>query len=92
MKWPVPPSHYSCTLCVLLFTLGVHLALDLQNTDGAAVTVRHVCANEAALYTDATSHVKHIPLKKEGAQLFQSTDHLFQIALCSPDPPAAGSN
>ena len=44
-----------------------------------------MCENEAALYTDATSHVMHIPLK-EGGQLLQSTDHLFQTALCSPTP------
>lgn len=36
-----------------------------------------VLKNEAALYTDATSHVMHIPLKENG-QLFQSTDHLFK--------------
>lgn len=42
--------------------------------------------NAAALYTDATTHVKHVPLK-EGGQLLQSTDHLLQTGpLFSPIP------
>lgn len=100
-KFNTPPSsslqqcEIACTALFVhtlpcCFTLSVHLVLDLPNHRWAGVTARwapqgHVCENEAALYTDATTHVKHVPLK-EGGQLLQSTDHLFQTALCSPDP------
>lgn len=63
----------------------------LSDTDGLQLLhygpppQRHMCENEAALYTDATTYVEHVPLK-EGGQLLQSTDHLFQAALCSQPP------
>lgn len=90
MKWPAPHSPHSSNLYLCIYS-----ALQLQNTDGlmllqCAGPRWHVCENEAALYTDATSHVMHIPLK-EGGQILQSTDHLFKQPFVLR-PPAAGSN
>lgn len=45
-----------------------------------------MCANEAALYTDATAYVEHVPFK-EGGQLLQSTDHLFSSGPLFLDSP-----
>lgn len=89
MKWPAP-LFLICAWPVLFFTFWVNLFLHLQNTDGlvllqCAGPQGHVCQNEAALYTNATSHVMHIPLK-EGGQHLQSTDHLFKQPFVSPTP------
>lgn len=49
----------------------------------------HMCENEAALYTDATTYVEHVPLK-EGGQLLQQITFFKQPFAPGP-PPAAGS-
>lgn len=74
---------------VRLFALWVHLALHLHNTDGPVLQRAwpqgHVHENESGLYTDATSHVMHIPLKG-GWTASPINRSPFQTALCSPTP------
>lgn len=89
MKCSAPPSPHSCTLCPVLHSLSPFDS-SLTKHRWAGVTVcwaprGHVRENEAALYTDATFHVKHIPLR-EGGQLLQSVDHLFSNSPLFPDP------
>lgn len=79
----------------LIFTLRVNFAVRLKQLKvwryKNVLDPGDMCQNEAALYTDARSHVMHI-LLKEGGQLLQSTGSPFQTGLCSLDPWAAGSN
>lgn len=66
------------------------MSVHLHSTDGlvlqcAGASGTCVCENETTLYTDVTSHVMHIPLKKKGGGWTASPINRspFQTALCS---------
>lgn len=94
VKWPAPPSPYS-PLRLPWYSLSELISLSGWNNSRSSVAktcwTQGTCEKEAALYTDARSHVMHI-LLKEGGQLLQSTRSPFQTGLCSLNPRAAGSN
>lgn len=72
------------------FTLPDHLVLgfltQMGRCFGAPDPPGGTCKKEAALYTDATTYVAHVP-SKEGGQLLQSTDHLFSSSPLFLEPP-----
>lgn len=90
-KVVTPPSSslQQCEIaCTPLFVQSALFHLPKHRWTGLTVTLgpSGTCACKwGSTVHRYTTHLKHVPLK-EGGQFLQSTDHLFQTALCSPTP------